>query len=69
METWRFGTWFSGGLGSVRLAVGLNDLKGLLQPKRFCDSLILPGCSWAAATLNLIHIFFFFPLNYGHTVG
>ncbi|KAK4832046.1 hypothetical protein QYF61_020561, partial [Mycteria americana] len=27
--------WFSGGLGSVRLMVGLDDLKGLFQPKRF----------------------------------
>jgi len=35
---WHSGTWFSGGLGSVRLTVGLNDLKGLFQPKRFCDS-------------------------------
>ena len=24
--------WFSGGLGSDRLAVGLDDLKGLFQP-------------------------------------
>jgi len=27
------GTWFSGKLGSVRLMVGLHDLKGLFQPK------------------------------------
>lgn len=27
------GTLFSGGLGSVELTVGLNDLKGLIQPK------------------------------------
>lgn len=27
------GTWFSGGLGSVRLMVGLDDLKGLFQIK------------------------------------
>ena len=38
---WCLGTWFSGGLGSVRFTVGLDDLKGLFQPKRFCDS--LPG--------------------------
>jgi len=25
--------WFSGGLGSVRFTVGLNDLKGLFQLK------------------------------------
>ena len=27
------GTWFSGGMDSVRLMVGLDDLEGLLQPK------------------------------------
>ena len=27
------GTWFSGGLGSVRFAVGLDGLKDLFQPK------------------------------------
>ena len=27
------GTWFSGGLGSGRLTVGLDDLKVLFQPK------------------------------------
>ena len=27
------GTGFSGGLGSARLTVALNDLKGLFQPK------------------------------------
>ncbi|KAK4823922.1 hypothetical protein QYF61_008308 [Mycteria americana] len=31
-------TWFSGGLGNVRLMVELDDLKGLFQPKRFYDS-------------------------------
>jgi len=35
------GTWFSGGIDSVRLVAGLNDLEGLLQPKRSCDSMIL----------------------------
>ena len=32
------GAWFSGGLGSVRLTVRPNDLKGLFQPHWFCDS-------------------------------
>ncbi|KAK4815922.1 LOW QUALITY PROTEIN: hypothetical protein QYF61_010179 [Mycteria americana] len=32
------GTWCSGGLGSLRFTVGLDDLKGLFQPIRFCDS-------------------------------
>jgi len=36
---WCLGMWFSGGLGGVRLMVGLNDLKGLFHPKRFYDSL------------------------------
>lgn len=31
---------FSGGLGSSRLKVVPGDLRGLLQPKRFCDSMI-----------------------------
>ena len=35
---WCLGTWFSGGLGSAGLTVGLDDLKGLFQPKRFYDS-------------------------------
>ena len=35
---WHLGTWFSGGLGSARVMVGLDDLKGLFQPKRFYDS-------------------------------
>ena len=30
---WHLGTWFSDGLGSVRLMVGPDDLKGLFQPK------------------------------------
>jgi len=32
------GTWFSGGIDSVRLMVGL-DLEGVLQPKGFYDSM------------------------------
>ena len=38
---WCLGTWFSGGLGSVRFTVGLDDLKGIFEPKRFYDSLRL----------------------------
>lgn len=30
--------WLSGGLGSVGLMVGLNDLRGLSQPQGFCAS-------------------------------
>jgi len=35
------GTRFSGGMDNVRLMVGLNDLEGLIQPKRFYNSVIL----------------------------
>ena len=40
-QRWCLETWFSGRLGSVRLPVGLDGLKGLFQPKRFYDSMIL----------------------------
>lgn len=30
--------WLSGGLCSVGLMVGLNDLRGVIQPQGFCDS-------------------------------
>ena len=33
VQLWHLGTWFSGGLGSDRLKVGFNGLKGLFQPK------------------------------------
>jgi len=39
------GTWFSGGIGSVRLMVGL-DLEGLLQPKWFYDSVAWRWCAF-----------------------
>jgi len=32
LSMWWLGTWFNGGLGSVRLTAGL-DLKGPFQPK------------------------------------
>ena len=41
VQMWHLGMWFSGGLGSVRVMVGLNDIKGLFQPKLFYDSIIL----------------------------
>ena len=40
MQMWCLGTWFSGGLGSVTFKVGLDDLKGLFQPKLFYESMI-----------------------------
>lgn len=36
---WHLGTWSSGGLVSVGFTIGLEDLEGLLQPKRFYDSM------------------------------
>lgn len=37
---WHLGTWWSGGLGSVKLLVGLNYSRRFFQPKQFCDSMI-----------------------------
>lgn len=34
--------WFSAGLGTVGLTVGINDPKDLLQPKWLCDSVVSP---------------------------
>lgn len=36
---WCLRKWLSGGLGRSRLRVGLDDLRGLLQPKGFYDSI------------------------------
>jgi len=44
------GTWFTGTIDSGRLVVGLDDLEGLLQPKRFYDSVKVTP----APTLNCI---------------
>lgn len=33
--------WFSGGLDGFKSMIRLNDRKGLLQPKQFCDSVIV----------------------------
>jgi len=41
VEMWCLGTWFSGGLNSARLMIGLDDFKSLFQPKRFYYSMIL----------------------------
>lgn len=32
MKRWHLWTWFSGGLGSIRLMVELSDFKGLFLP-------------------------------------
>ena len=39
MYMWCLGTWFSGGLGSIRFMVGLSDLQGFFQPEQFYDSI------------------------------
>ncbi|PKU46842.1 hypothetical protein llap_2815 [Limosa lapponica baueri] len=36
-QMWCLRTWFSGGFGSLRLTVGLDDLTGPFQPRRFYD--------------------------------
>lgn len=33
---WHVATWLSGGLDSIRVMIGLNDIKSLFQPKWFC---------------------------------
>lgn len=38
---WHLGTWSSGGLDSMRSVVGVDGLRGLIEPKRFNDSLII----------------------------
>lgn len=40
---WHVETWFGGEQSSAGLAVELDDLKSLFQPKRFYDSMI-PSC-------------------------
>lgn len=35
------GTWFRRDHGGARLKVELDDLRGLFQPKLFCDAIIL----------------------------
>ena len=55
MWTWCLGTWFSGGLCSIRLTVGLDDLKGLLQSKRFYDSRIPCLPEPLGLTLGIVH--------------
>ena len=39
VQTWHLEAWSGGGLGSVKLTVGLYHLKGLFQPKWFYDFL------------------------------
>lgn len=41
---WHLGTWLSGRLGSIRSAVGLDDLTGRFQPKQFCNSVPPQDC-------------------------
>lgn len=42
--TWHTGTWFSGGLGCAGLKLGLDELRGLSQPKKwwFCGNPVNP---------------------------
>ncbi|KAK4832575.1 hypothetical protein QYF61_024366 [Mycteria americana] len=47
------GTWCTGGLGNVRLMVGLDDLKGLFQPIQFCEGVFSQIRSWSKLVLTL----------------
>lgn len=47
---WHLGTWV-GGFGNAGLRVGLNDLKGLFQMKKFHDSVILLLSAVSPATV------------------
>lgn len=40
IKLWHLGTWFSGALGTAGGMVGLNNLRGLFQPKQFCVPLL-----------------------------
>ena len=59
----RLGTWFSGGLGSVRFTLGLNDLKGLFQPKRFYNPMIISEASLLHTYRAIAMVSFQFPLK------
>ena len=53
---WRLGMRSGGGLVSSRLAVVLDDLKGLFQPELFYDSVpsALPVCNAFASSFSLL---------------
>lgn len=38
---WHLRIWFNGRLDSVRLMIGLSDIKGVFQPKGFYGSVIV----------------------------
>lgn len=48
---WHSGTWVSGGLGCVGFMIGLNDLRGLCQPKQFYDSCAHTFCCVCVSVL------------------
>lgn len=56
MWMWHLGTWVSGGLGSAGLKIGLDDLRGLVQPKWFCECrlswLVMPGITLAPPCIS-----------------
>jgi len=62
---WCLGTWFSDGFGSVRFTAGLDDLKSLLQPKLFYDS-VYARCIYIAKLVITLGInrAVFFPENW-----
>lgn len=60
LETSILGTWFSGGLSSVRMMVGWDDLKGLFWPKWLYELWCYPR-AWRESS--------FFPLCVSSVVG
>lgn len=51
---WHLGTRISNGLVNAGLRVGLNGLRGLFQPKHFCDSMKEMLCGiWPGPTFHL----------------
>lgn len=47
------GAWFSGSLGSARLTVGLDNLRGFFQPKWLCESVIPWSSVWQQSFILL----------------
>uniref|UniRef100_A0A8C4VDB1 EXPERA domain-containing protein n=1 Tax=Falco tinnunculus TaxID=100819 RepID=A0A8C4VDB1_FALTI len=55
----RLGTWVSDGLGSAGATAGLDGLKGLFQPKRFCDSVFFALLQLIFSVLTCCFVPFF----------
>jgi len=60
MYMWCLGTWFTGGLSSVRLMVRLDDFKGPFQPKYFYSSMKETFCFCSKEFSLLTYLLHFF---------